>query len=108
MLQRLGFEVDLAESGLEAVDAVTRVRYALVLMDLQMPEMDGVEATRRIVAAMPNAGLRPWIVGLSANVSADDREGCLAAGMDDFLGKPIRVEEVEEVLARVGRGVGMV
>ena len=107
MLQRLGYEVDLVETGREAVDAVARQRYAVVFMDLQMPEMNGLEATRQIITDMPDADARPWIVGLSANVSAEDREACLAAGMDDFLGKPIRVEEVEGVLGRVGRGVGV-
>ena len=78
-----------------------RGRYAVVFMDVQMPGMDGLEAARRIVASMPNADARPLIVGVTANVTDEGRAACREAGMDDFLEKPIVVEQVAAVLRRV-------
>jgi len=74
--------------------------YDVVLMDVQMPEMDGLEASRRITAQWPPDG-RPRIVAMTANAMAGDREMCLAAGMDDYITKPIRVEQLVEALNRV-------
>jgi CheY-like chemotaxis protein/nitrogen-specific signal transduction histidine kinase len=97
ILQQMGYRADLASNGLEAVDSVERQTYDVVLMDVQMPEMDGLEASRRITAKWPS-GRRPRIVAMTANAMAGDREMCLAAGMDDYITKPIRVEQLVEAL----------
>jgi PAS domain S-box-containing protein len=97
MLQRLGYRADLAGNGLEAVEAAARRRYDLILMDVQMPEMDGLQATRAICAR--TVGLdRPRIVAMTANASTLDREQCLAAGMHDFLTKPVRTDDLLRAL----------
>jgi signal transduction histidine kinase/HAMP domain-containing protein/ActR/RegA family two-component response regulator len=93
LLARMGYEADVAANGIEAVDAVERQPYDLVLMDVQMPELDGLEATRRIVAQVP-VERRPWIVAMTANAMDGDREECLAAGMKGYISKPIRVDEL--------------
>jgi len=87
----------VAANGIEAIEALQRQPYDVVLMDVQMPEMDGLEATRRIVARWP-AGERPRIVAMTANAMQGDREECLAAGMDDYVTKPIRVEMLQQAL----------
>ncbi|NUQ01982.1 MAG: response regulator, partial [Armatimonadetes bacterium] len=97
MLGRLGYRADVAGNGQEALEALSRQTYDLVLMDVQMPEMDGLEATRRIHEHWP-AGARPRIVAMTANAMAEDRAACLAAGMDDYLAKPLRVEELTAAL----------
>jgi CheY-like chemotaxis protein len=88
----------VASNGIEAIECIERQRYDVVLMDVQMPEMDGLEATRRIVAALPDAKRRPHIVAMTANAMAGDREECIAAGMDDYVTKPIRVEALVQAL----------
>ena len=99
LLQRLGYLADLAENGREAVAAAAREPYALILMDMQMPEMDGLEAARRIRSeAGPNQ--RVPIVALTANAMQSDQEACRAAGMDDFLAKPFSREGLAACLAR--------
>ena len=97
LLERFGYRPDVAANGAEAVDAVTRLPYDLVFMDVQMPVMDGIEATRRIRTLLA-AGEGPRIVAMTADVMTDDRDRCLAAGMDDFVAKPIRAEAVLSVL----------
>ena len=92
MLSRLGYRADLAQNGLEAIEAVERQPYDLILMDLQMPEVDGFEATRSILARTAEASA-PRIVAMTANASMEDRDRCLEAGMDAYLSKPFRVEE---------------
>lgn len=92
----LGHEVEVVRSGVEVLEALQREEYSLVLMDLQMPEMDGVEATRRIRAG---SGPQPWIIALTANAFQEDRAQCLAAGMNDYLSKPLRVGELRTALA---------
>jgi signal transduction histidine kinase/CheY-like chemotaxis protein len=99
MLERLGYRADLAANGLEVLDALERQPYDVVLMDVQMPEMDGLEATRQILQRWPN-GPRPRIIAMTANAMKEDREACFTAGMDDYLSKPIRVEELVAVLCR--------
>ena len=98
LLQQMGYRADLASNGIEAVESVERQTYDVVLMDVQMPEMDGLEATRRIVRRRPNAD-RPRIVAMTANAMQGDRDACLAAGMDDYLTKPIRVDRLVQALA---------
>lgn len=99
MLEKVGYEADIAVNGVEALDAVKRNPYDVIFMDVQMPEMDGLEATRRIRARRGDA-LRPTIVGLTANALEGDREICLAAGMDDYLAKPVRLEQIQDVLQK--------
>lgn len=106
MLGRLGYRADVAANGLEALQCLRRQPYDVVLMDVQMPEMDGLEATRAIWREWPGEG-RPRIVALTANATREDREGCLAAGMDDYLSKPILVEELVAALNRCQVATGM-
>ncbi len=98
-LERLGYRADLAANGLEVLEAVARQPYDIVLMDVQMPELDGLDATRRIVAGW-YSGERPRIIAMTANAMSGDRERCLAAGMDDYISKPVRMEELEAALLR--------
>jgi PAS domain S-box-containing protein len=100
MLDRLGYRADVAANGKEVLEAVARQHYDIILMDVQMPEMDGLEATRRIVRAQPDPTERPWVIALTANAMQGDREQCLAAGMNDYISKPIRREELETALNR--------
>jgi CheY-like chemotaxis protein len=97
MLQRLGYRADVAANGREALEAVERQRYDLVLMDVQMPEMDGLQAAREIRARFA-AEVRPRIVAMTANASTTDRDECFAAGMDDFLTKPVRNAELRKAI----------
>ena len=99
LLEKLGYRADVAANGLEALQAVDRQRYDLVLMDVQMPEMDGVEATRHIIERSTD-GERPWIVAMTAEVMRGDREGFLAAGMNDYVAKPIRPQELVAAITR--------
>ncbi len=97
LLQQMGYRADLANNGIEAIECVQRQTYDVVLMDVQMPEMDGLEASRQINARWKPSD-RPRIVAMTANAMQGDREECLAAGMDDYLTKPIRVERLVEAL----------
>ncbi len=96
LLQQMGYRADLASNGIEAVESVQRQVYDVILMDVQMPEMDGLEASQRIVAKWPDD--RPRIIAMTANAMEGDREMCLAAGMDDYVTKPIRVGALVEAL----------
>nr|WP_145552146.1 ATP-binding protein [Variovorax boronicumulans] len=98
LLAEVGITVDVAGNGREALELATTRPYALVLMDMQMPEMDGIEATREIRRSVPAAQLP--IVAMTANAMAADRERCLAAGMDDFLSKPIDLQALWQCLLR--------
>ena len=100
LLKQLGYDADLAVDGLEAIAAIERQPYDVVLMDVQMPRMDGLEATRAIVRRATD---RPRIVAMTANAMQGDREACLAAGMDDYLTKPIRVDALLQALLETSR-----
>ncbi len=99
-LKRLGFTADMAADGLEALRAVNRRDYDVVLMDLQMPEMDGFEVTRRIRSQLPE-DRQPTIIAMTAHALLGYRERCLEAGMDDYLSKPIQFEQLHEALERL-------
>jgi signal transduction histidine kinase/ActR/RegA family two-component response regulator len=100
-LEQFGLSVDCADNGVQALDRVTADDYDLVLMDCQMPEMDGFEATRRIRAHEKAFGLRPVpVVALTANAIRGDRERCVEAGMDDYLPKPFRSAELRAMVER--------
>lgn len=99
LLAQVGYRADVAANGLEVIQAVERQPYDVVLMDVQMPEMDGLEATRQICARWQKAE-RPRIIAMTANAIQGDREMCLAAGMDDYVSKPIHIEELVQALAR--------
>ena len=106
LLQQMGYRADLASNGVEAIESLARQPYDVVLMDVQMPEMDGLEATRRITARWPN-GSRPRIIAMTANAMQGDRETCLAAGMDDYVVKPIRVDALVEALLKAAPNHGL-
>ncbi len=106
LLRRMGYRADLAADGEEVIDCLKRQRYDVVLMDVQMPHLDGLEATRRIHRLWEGEE-RPQIVAMTAATSRDDRERCFAAGMDDFVGKPIRTGELQAALLRSARARGI-
>jgi signal transduction histidine kinase/DNA-binding response OmpR family regulator len=97
MLQRLGCHTDVVANGMEALDALERQAYDVVLMDVQMPEMNGIEATRRIRATLPNER-QPIIVAMTAGVMPEERAACESAGMELFLSKPVSVDDLVEAL----------
>lgn len=99
ILQRLGYRADVAGNGLEVLEALRRQFYDLVLMDVQMPEMDGLTATAKIINEWSQQE-RPRIIAMTANAMQGDREMCLKAGMDDYISKPIRVEELARALSQ--------
>ena len=99
MLESLGYRADVAGDGFSVLEALRRRSYDLILMDVQMPGMDGLEATRRLRAELP-VKRQPWIIALTANVLAEQRVACLEAGMDDFLGKPLVIAELRTALLR--------
>jgi two-component system sensor histidine kinase/response regulator len=99
-VEELDFAVDIVENGLQAVEAVSAGTYELVLMDMRMPEMDGLAATRAIRESERSSGRHIVIVALTANVLDGDREACVEAGMDDFLAKPLKLDELRTVLDR--------
>jgi CheY-like chemotaxis protein/HPt (histidine-containing phosphotransfer) domain-containing protein len=100
LLERLGYSADVATNGLEAIEALERRPYDVVLMDVQMPHLDGLDATRQICERWPEES-RPQIVAMTANALPEDREACFAAGMNDYVAKPIRAEELAAALKRV-------
>ncbi len=100
LLEQMGYRARVAANGRETLEAVERERYDVILMDVQMPEMDGLEATRRI---RDLTGLKqPYIIGLTANAMQGDRETCLNAGMDHYIPKPIRIVELVNALFKAG------
>ena len=99
LLERMGYRADLAANGLETLEALRRQSYDVVLMDVQMPEMDGLEATRYIRREVAK-GVQPRIIAMTASAMQEDREACLAAGMDDYVSRPVRVEELVGALMK--------
>jgi signal transduction histidine kinase/DNA-binding response OmpR family regulator len=102
LLAQMGFEADVAGDGRQAVEALERSTYDVVLMDVQMPELDGLGATRLVRSRWPEWPV--WIVAMTANAMAGDREACLAAGMNDYISKPIRPAELSAALERAPSG----
>jgi len=103
LLARMGYRADVAGNGLETIAALQRQPYDVVLMDVQMPEMDGLEATRRIRQMSPkelSTGGQPRIIAMTANAMQEDKLACQAAGMDDYVGKPVRVNELIDALRK--------
>jgi signal transduction histidine kinase/DNA-binding response OmpR family regulator/HPt (histidine-containing phosphotransfer) domain-containing protein/PAS domain-containing protein len=99
LLERMGYRADVVANGLEVIEALGRQPYDVVLMDVQMPEMDGLEATRTLRRELPRMR-QPRVIAMTANAMQGDREMCLAAGMDDYVSKPIRIEELVEALSK--------
>ncbi|MGH9266003.1 MAG: response regulator, partial [Acidimicrobiales bacterium] len=99
LLERLGHSQRVAANGHEVLRALEDGSYDVVLMDMQMPEMDGLEASRLIAERWPDR--RPRIIAVTANAVAGDREQCLASGMDDYLSKPFSMHELADALARL-------
>ena len=99
-LKKLGYSVAVANNGEEAIHKVNEQEYALILMDCQMPRVDGFEATRRIRQQEAIHGGRVPIVAMTANAMEGDRENCLNAGMDDYIPKPVRISQLSEVIGR--------
>ena len=100
LLARMGYRADFVNNGIEALQSVQRQRYDVVFMDMHMPEMDGLEATRQL-RALDFEGHRPWVIALTANAMQDDRKLCLEAGMDDFVSKPIQARDLSRDLLNV-------
>ncbi|MCX6160834.1 MAG: response regulator [Ignavibacteriae bacterium] len=101
ILMQFGYNVDVVGNGLEVIEAIRRLRYDIIFMDVQMPELDGLETTKYIAKNWKSDD-RPAIVAMTANVMQGDKEKCLNAGMDDYLGKPVMIEDVERTLQKWG------
>jgi CheY-like chemotaxis protein len=102
ILNKMGYQPDIAANGREAIDAVAAKQYDVILMDIQMPEMDGLEATRYI---RKNIAIQPIIVAMTANAMVEDKEACAQAGMDDYLSKPMKLTEIISMLEKYGKQV---
>ena len=100
ILLKLGYDIDIVADGQEALKAVKMIPYDLIFMDMQMPQMDGLEATREIRKYLKEGQYSPTIIAMTANASNEDRQRCLDAGMDDFLAKPIKKSDIEQTLVR--------
>jgi CheY-like chemotaxis protein len=97
MLDRLGYHADVAKNGVEALGALAKTSYDAVLLDVHMPEMDGLEVMRQVRAwSKP----RPWLIAITASALPDDQQACFAAGANDFLAKPVKLDSLEHALLR--------
>jgi CheY-like chemotaxis protein len=105
LLERRGHSVTIANTGREALECLERARFDLILMDVQMPDMDGLEATAEIRAKERGTGAHIPIIALTARTMQEDRDRCLAAGMDAFVTKPIKAAEFLQVVEAVAAGV---
>jgi CheY-like chemotaxis protein len=101
VLEVFGYTIDIAENGKQAVEMMLQKRYDLILMDVMMPEMDGLEATRSIRCTLPET-MQPIIIAVTANALKGDRELCLDAGMNDYISKPINTQELRDLLIMYG------
>jgi signal transduction histidine kinase/CheY-like chemotaxis protein len=99
MLTRLGYEPEMVWNGREAIAAIDRSTFDVVLLDIQMPELDGLATARRLCAERPRHR-RPWLIAMTANALTGDREACFAAGMDDFVSKPVRSDVLQMALVQ--------
>ncbi len=105
LIQELGYNCDIARSGAEALAKIKAGSYTAVIMDIQMPEMDGLEATRRLRRNETENNLPATpVIGMTGNATDDDRMFCLKAGMNDFISKPFRLKELEEKIKKVHTG----
>jgi signal transduction histidine kinase/DNA-binding response OmpR family regulator len=99
ILERIGYQADVVRNGLEVIEALRRIRYDVVLMDVQMPEMDGLETARYICQEwLPNT--RPWLIAMTAGAMEGDRKNCLDAGMNDYISKPVKIPVLQAALER--------
>jgi len=107
ILSQMGYRPDVVHNGVEVLEALERQKYDVILMDIQMPDMDGLEATRQIRLRYTGAK-RPWIIAMTANAMDSDRKNCFEAGMDGYLSKPVRIEALEAELVRSSENIGQV
>ncbi|WP_168130312.1 PAS domain S-box protein [Synechococcus sp. PCC 7502] len=100
-LKKLGYKIDIVNNGLEALNILQAEAYDLIFMDIQMPEMDGLTATRLIRQNLVN---QPWIVAMTANAMPEDRQTCLEAGMNDYIAKPFSIQQIIQIIAKLCQG----
>jgi CheY-like chemotaxis protein len=101
MLRKIGYEADVAANGFEVLEALERQPYDVILMDVQMPDMDGIEAARRIRKRWHDG---PRIIAITAYALEGDRDKCIDAGMDDYISKPVQMEELQRMLGKIADG----
>jgi CheY-like chemotaxis protein len=101
MLESFGYNIDIANNGVEAIDALKKKGYDMIFMDVQMPEMDGLECTRIIRECLPEV-MQPFIIAMTANALKGDRDICIDAGMNDYISKPIQIQILRDMLEKYG------
>lgn len=104
LFQILGYNIHLAANGLEVLDALNRLQIDIIFMDIQMPEMDGLEVTRQIIGIY--GAQRPLIIAITANAHQIDKDRCIATGMDDFLNKPLTILQVKSCIEKWAMMIG--